>query len=594
VIETWPIFTTRPDTIYGVTFMVVSAQHSSLMELVSKEQEPKVKEFLKKINSVSEKAQDLEKQGVFTGSYALHPLTKEKVPIYAGNFVLADYGSGMVMAVPAHDQRDFEFAKKYNIPIKLVIQDEQDSLPSGDKLVRAYTGNGRLVGSDKFTGMYNKDAMDSILEELKKQKKGRKVIQYKLRDWLISRQRYWGTPIPIIYCPDCGIVPVPEKDLPVKLPDKVEFGKGNPLETNEKWIKVKCPNCKKEARRETDTMDTFTNSSWYYLRYTDNKNNKQIFDKQKADYWCPVDFYIGGKEHACMHLIYIRFYTKFLRDLGLLEFDEPAIRLFNQGYIYGEDGKKMSKSIGNVVDPMDTIKQYGADALRLYLVSVARPDSDFLWNDKEMYSVYKFINKIYEKFNKIKSRKSKRVESKLNQSVKEITLLMENLDYNLIVIKLRHLFDLFLEEGADKQSLATYLKMLAPFCPHIAEELWEKIGNNKTGKKFISLESWPVADENKIDEQLEKEEQLASKLVDDINNISRLLKEKGKPANKVYIYCLPQEKEMYKRYESMIGKKTQQQIEVYAVNDAAVKSGEKDPDKKAGKAKPGKPAIYLE
>ena len=349
--KSWKIFTTRPDTIYGVTFMVVSAQHPRLFELVTKEQKKDVEKFLKKIKSVSEKElEELEKEGVFTGAYAANPVNGSKIPVYAGNFVIADYGSGMVMAVPAHDQRDFEFAKKYKIPIKIVIQPEAYNI-NAEKMARAFTGDGKLVDSEEFSGWSNRESIDEITNYLEKIKKGRKSTEYKLRDWLVSRQRYWGTPIPIIYCDKCGAVPVPEKELPILLPEDVEFGKGNPLETSKKFVDSKCPKCKGKGRRETDTMDTFFDSSWYYLRYCDNKNRSKPFDANKIECWMPVNQYIGGAEHACMHLIYARFFTKALRDLGFLKFDEPFIRLFNQGMLHGPDGEKMSKSKGNVVLP---------------------------------------------------------------------------------------------------------------------------------------------------------------------------------------------------------------------------------------------------
>jgi len=363
--EKWPIFTTRPDTLFGVTFMVVSAQHPKLMDLVKDSEKSKVEEFLKNLKSVSaprgvrqggastssrpsakgtKDLEDLEKEGVFTGSYAINPVNGEQIPVYAGNFVLADYGSGMVMAVPAHDQRDFEFAEKYDLPIKFVIDPKDSEIyVRKDKFgkecfERAYTDEGTLINSDKFDGLENEKAKHEITKFLAKKKLGKEVVQFKLRDWLVSRQRYWGAPIPIVYCDDCGAVPVPEKDLPVILPKKVTFGEGNPLTTNDEWIRVKCPKCGKEARRETDTMDTFVNSSWYFLRYCDPDNGKEIFDKEKVKYWMPVDQYIGGAEHACMHLIYFRFYTKFLRDLGLFSFDEPVKKLFHQGMLHGEDG----------------------------------------------------------------------------------------------------------------------------------------------------------------------------------------------------------------------------------------------------------------
>jgi len=574
----WPVFTTRPDTIYGVTFMVVSAQHPRLMRLVIGEQKKEVGNFIKKLSSVSEEdIEQLEKEGVFTGSYAINPINNEKIPIYAGNFVLADYGSGMVMAVPAHDQRDFEFAKKYNLPVKEVV--------SGGNVGReAYVGEGSLVNSGEFNGINSKKAIDKITNYLEQRKLGKKAINFRLKDWLISRQRYWGTPIPIINCNNCGAVAVPEKDLPVKLPDKVKFGKGNPLETAESWISVKCPKCKGKARRETDTMDTFVNSSWYYLRYCDSKNKKKIFDSKKASYWVPIDIYIGGKEHACMHDIYIRFYTKFLRDLGLLKINEPAVRLFVQGMIHGEDGNKMSKSLGNVVDPLDVINKYSTDALRLFLVSVANPSSDFDWSDKGVQGSFKFIKKVFDYFENVKTGKSSaRIESKINKAIIEITKDIEEIKYNLAIIKLRALFE-SLEAEISRKDLESFLIILHPFCPHITEELWERIGN----KGFISLAKWPKADKKKINKKLEKIEQAIDNTVSDIMNILNIIKDKGGKSNNVYVYVIPFEKEHYNA--ESLSKKIGKQVRVFAVNDKE----KYDPQNKSKKAKPGKPGIYVE
>jgi leucyl-tRNA synthetase len=585
--EKWPIFTTRPDTIYGVTFMVVSAQHPRLMELVTKEQKKHVEDFLKRLKSVSEKElEEMEKEGVFTGSYAINPLTKEKAPVYAGNFVVADYGSGMVMAVPSHDQRDFEFAKKYKIKIKVVIEPEEYSL-NAEKMSRAFTGEGHLINSGEFNGVPNKEAIDEITKHLEKKKLGKKVINYKFRDWLISRQRYWGTPIPMIYCDKCGVVPVPEKDLPVELPEKIEFGEGNPLATNKDFVNVKCPKCKGKARRETDTMDTFFDSSWYYLRYCDNKNDKNPFETKKAEYWMPVDQYIGGAEHACMHLIYARFFTKALRDLGLLKFNEPFLRLFNQGMLHGSDGNKMSKSLGNVINPLDIIEKFSADSLRFNLMSLASPDSDSIWNDRGMDSNYRFLLKVYNYFESVKTGKSSdSAQSKINKTIKEVTEDIEKFRYNMAIIKLRGLFE-SLQEQESKSLLENFLKLLQPFCPHIAEEIWHKLGN----KTFISLEKWPEADESKINEKFEQEAKGVEKLADDINNVLKIIKEKqGKEGERVYVYVLPKELEAYKQGQEMIEKKTGKKIEIYAVND----SKKHDPEGKAGKAKPGKPAIYVE
>jgi len=570
----FPIFTTRPDTIYGVTFMVISAQHPKLMDLVTDEQKKEVEKFLKKIKSVSEKDQtDLEKEGVFTGSYAINPINNEKVPIWAGNFVLADYGSGMVMAVPAHDKRDFAFAKKYEIPVKFVVHPENYEEEKGRE-TSAYTGKGVLINSEKFNGMLNTKAKEEITKYLEKKNIAKKSVQYKLKDWLVSRQRYWGTPIPIVYCEKCGVVPVNEKDLPIKLPKKVEFGKGNPLKTNESWIKTKCPKCKSNARRETDTMDTFVNSSWYQLRYCDPKNNKEIFSKEKVNYWCPIDTYVGGAEHACMHLIYFRFYTKFLRDLGLLNFDEPAKKLFHQGMLHASDGRKMSKSFGNVINPLEIISKYGADSLRLALMSFASPDKDTNWDEKILLGSYKFLNKIYDYFQKVKIGKAdKKTESKLNKTIKEVTNQIENFKYNLAIIKIRELFN-SLPSETSKEVLEKSLKLLHPICPHITEELFEKI----KGKGLIVNSNWPKIEEEKIDESFDKQEQAVDKLNSDIEHIKKLT---NKSNAKIYVYIMPNELEIYKDVEN---------VNLFTVND----KNKHDPENKSKKAKPGKPAIYLE
>ncbi|HRZ85943.1 MAG TPA: leucine--tRNA ligase [Candidatus Paceibacterota bacterium] len=585
--ENWPIFTTRPDTIYGVTFMVVSAQHPKLMELVTYEQKHEVEEFLSKIKSTSEKdIEELEKEGAFTGSYAINPVTGEKIPVYTGNFVIADYGCGMVMAVPAHDQRDFEFAKKYNIQIKVVIQPDAFEI-NAEKMSRAYTADGRLVNSEEFNGWSNREAIDAITEHFEKIGIGKKVVNFKLRDWLISRQRYWGTPIPIVYCEKCGIVPIPENKLPVKLPENVKFGEGNPILSAQNWIKTKCPQCGGKAKRETDTMDTFVNSSWYFLRYCDAKNKKQIFDKHKVKYWMPLDKYIGGAEHACMHLIYFRFYTKFLRDIGYLEFDEPTYNLFNQGMVHGNDGAVMSKSRGNVVLPEEVSKKYGIDTARLFLMSIASPDKDTQWSDSGVEGSFKFTKNVIEVVPNLKiGKSSKRIQSKINKTIKEVTEDIENFKYNLSIIKIRQLFEAIEQDtNISKKDLESFLKLLAPFCPHIAEELWEKI----KGKKLISISKWPVADESKIDFKMEEAEKAAEKVIDDILNILRIIKEKsGTNPEKVYLYVMPNEISNYNL--EVLNRRTGKIVTVFAVNDKA----KYDPEGKSSKAKPGKPGIFVE
>jgi len=523
----WKVFTTRPDTLYGVTFMVVSAQHVELTEFVTKGQEKKVKDFLKKIKTTKQEDLDkLDKEGVFSGSYGINPINGEKIPVWIGNFVVADYGSGVVMAVPAHDQRDFEFATKYGIPMKVVVEPKDYKIYSRDgKLSKAYSGEGTLVNSNEFNDLETKEAREKITNHLKKKKLGKKTIQYKMRDWLVSRQRYWGTPIPIIYCEECGTVPVSEKDLPVLLPEKVKFGKGNPLETNKKFLEVKCPKCGKKAKRETDTMDTFFDSSWYFLRYADNENGKKPFDNKKVKYWNPVDQYIGGAEHATMHLMYARFFVKALRDLGFLEFDEPFKKLFNQGMLHGKDGFVMSKSRGNVVLPEEISKKYGIDTARFFLVSIASPNKDIQWSDEGIEGSFRFTNKVMnflENSNFKKSKLNPQIEHKLNKTIKGVSEDIENFQYNFAIIKLRELFS-FIEtqEKIPKKVFENFIKLLHPFCPHITEEIWEKLNAKK--KNFLSLSSWPSYDEKKIDERFDKKEKMVGKLTSDINHLKKLL-----------------------------------------------------------------------
>ncbi len=528
--EAWTIFTTRPDTVFGVTFMVVAAQHPRLMELVTPKQKKEVEAFLKKVKSTSEKdMEELEKEGAFTGSYAINPLNGDKVPVYTGNFVIAEYGSGMVMAVPAHDQRDFEFAKKYKIPIKIVIQPDAHELKA-EKMPRAYTADGNLVNSGDFNGMNNRDAIEGITKHLEKTGKGKKALQFKLRDWLVSRQRYWGTPIPIVYCDKCGIVPVPESELPVELPEDVKFGEGNPLATSKSFTNAKCPKCSAPAKRETDTMDTFVNSSWYFLRYTDAANNKEIFSKDAAKYWMPVDLYIGGKEHACMHLIYFRFYTKFLRDIGLLKLDEPTTRLFNQGMLHKE-GVVMSKSKGNVVLPEEVSNTHGIDTARLFLVSLASPDKDLEWSDEGINGSLRFIKKVTAFFESFKEGKMGVVEaSRFNRLLREYTADIEALKYNLAVIKLKDMFAA-ISGGCSKEEAGKFVRLLSPVCPHIAEEFWEMLGN----KPFVSLAEWPKADKKKINLEAEAAEDSIGGVVADITSVLKLAKIDGPKEIKVIV-----------------------------------------------------------
>ncbi|NCO11710.1 leucine--tRNA ligase [Candidatus Pacearchaeota archaeon] len=575
----WKVFTTRVDTLFGVTFLVVSAQHPELMSLVTADRKAEFEKFLRKVKSTKEEDMDkMDKEGVFTGSYAKHPLTGKKIPIWTGNFVVADYGSGLVMGVPAHDARDWDFAKKYNLKIKQVIE--------GDASKEAYVNYGKLVNSDGFSGLNSVEAKEHITIALQEKGLGRKKIAYKLRDWLISRQRFWGTPIPIIYCDSCGAVPVREKDLPVKLPENIRFNSvENPLIGNKKFVNAKCWKCGGKARRETDTMDTFVDSSWYFLRYLDNKNKKKIFEKKKADYWMPVDLYIGGKEHATMHDIYFRFYTKFLADLGLLDVREPAKRLFPQGFIYGEDGRKMSKSLGNIIVPEKAAEKYGVDGVRLFLVSVAGPDKDFSWSEEGAQGSLRFILRLFEYFRNLKTgRSSRKVEHYMNKAIKTIAHDIECMKYNLAVIKLRELFGVIEKEEVGKSDLESFVKVLCVFCPHIAEEFWAKM----KGKGLVSLASWPRVNEKKIDDKIEEGDKALDKIINDIAHIVKLVESKGGKAENVYLYVLPHELKNYNN--KVLSERTGLDVKVYAVND----KDKYDPSGKSDKVKPGRPGIYVE
>jgi len=578
-----PTFTTRPDTLYGCTFVVFAPEHPKVKEFVKgTKYEQQVNKFLERTRKLTELDRiSKEKDGLFIGKYAINPINKQKIPIYIANFVLMDYGTGMIMSVPAHDQRDFEFAKKYKIPIKVVIQPH--TLPIDvKKMERAFTDEGILVNSGQFDGLENKEAIKKISDYLVKKKLGKKTVNYKIRDWNISRQRYWGAPIPIIYCEKCGIVP--EKDLPVELPLKVKFGKegGAPLATNKKFVNAKCPKCKGPGKRETDTMTTFVDSSWYYLRYCDPKNNKEIFDKNKVKYWMPVDQYIGGIEHAVGHLMYSRFITKFLNKLGYVDFDEPFMKLLNQGMVL-RCNVKMSKSKGNTIDPRPIIKKHGVDTLRTYLMFMAQPDADVEWSDQEVFGISKFINKILI-FSKLKENKDKKkyIESVTQKKIKAITELMENLQFNRALIELID-FSNKIERYPSKYAIKIFLQMLAPFAPHTCEEIWSKVG----GKGLILASNWPVVDEKKINEKAEKAEEAVDKTFTDIFHIIKIT---GKKPEKIFLYVIPPELKTYKNMEKQLAQEFKAKVRVFASNDPK----KHDPEKKAGKAKPGKPGIYIE
>jgi leucyl-tRNA synthetase len=533
-------FTTRVDTVYGITYLVLAAEHPKVLEYVKGTRfEKKVRDFVKNVKKqsiIERTAEGKEKKGLFLGKYFINPFTGERCPLWVADYALYEYGTGAVMAVPTHDQRDFEFAKKYGLPLRVVISPKGYNLDA-EQMSKAYVVDGIMVNSEPFNGLNNRDAMEAIADLAQENGWGRRSINYKLRDWLISRQRYWGTPIPVIHCNGCGIVPVLEDNLPVLLPDGVSFGEGNPLETNEEFINVSCPKCGKSAMRETDTMDTFFDSSWYFLRYCDSKNTREPFALDKVGYWMPVDQYIGGAEHATMHLIYARFFTKALRDLGFLDFDEPFTRLFNQGMIHGEDGHVMSKSRGNIVVPEQIFKRHSIDATRFFLVSLAAPNKDMVWSSDAIEGSSKFIKKVLRYFDTVKiGYSSKKTQSKLHKTIKEVTEDIESIKYNFAIRRIRILFDCF-EPEESKTALGNFLKLLHPFCPHITEELWQKIGN--TG--FISTANWPVPDEDKIDVKYDMQEELIDQVLSDTRHIMQIVKGHPKSIN---IYIAPEWKYM--------------------------------------------------
>lgn len=552
--ETIETFTTRHDTMYGMTFVVIAPEHPKVMEWVkgTKYEKPTMS-FIRKVKKLSlierTTTEKKPKRGVFLGKYAIHPFTKKEIPIYVADFVLMDFGTGIVQAVPAHDQRDFDFAKEYGLPIVVTIQPDGQKLDS-KSMEAAYEGHGTMVNSKEFNGMRSEKALDAIAIKLEKMKAGKRTTAYKLRDWGISRQRYWGTPIPIIYCKKCGMVPVPEKDLPVILPTEVKFtGHGNPLANYKPFVETKCPKCKGKAKRETDTMDTFVDSSWYFLRYCSPNEERFAFDKKLVKYWMPVDQYIGGAEHAVMHLLYARFFIKVLRDLKLLNFGEPFTRLFNQGIVY-KDGHKMSKSYGNIVTQGHVAKKYGTDTARLFLLFVAAPDSQLEWSDEGIMGTYRFIMRFWKMINESKKKEFRtgkletddlRMLSRLNSTIKKVTESMEGFRFNITVGTLMEFLNAIQKYSNNskkphKDMLAECLEnlviMLSPFAPHMCEESWEMIGK----KPFVSVHSWPKADEKKIDPKFEMMENLVDTTTDDIREIIKLV---GKSPKEIRIYVAP-------------------------------------------------------
>jgi len=524
------IFTTRADTLFGVTFLSIAPEHPLLHRLIKgTPQETEIKKFVNRVaiqNRRTRTDTEKTKEGIFTGFYAIHPFTGDKVPIWVANFVLMEYGTGAIMAVPAHDQRDFEFAKKYDIPIKPVV------LPPGktiraNEMKEAYVEDGVLADSGQFSGLDSATARPRIAENLNKLNLGGPSVQYKLRDWLISRQRYWGTPIPVIYCEHCGEVPVPEKDLPVRLPDDVTFtGRGNPLKTSPTFVHCTCPKCGGTATRETDTMDTFFDSSWYFIRYTSPHEEALPFDSRKVKKWLPVDQYIGGIEHAVMHLLYSRFFIRALRDISLIEIDEPFKNLLCQGMVI-KDGFKMSKSRGNIVEPDEIIKKYGADTARLFILFASPPEKDLDWSDEGVEGCWRFLNRVWRLCTTAQSypeksdeRESIRLKRAVNSTIYEVTHdIREEFHFNTAIARIMELVnELYIIRGKIAKmewhgTLKTLVLLLSPFAPHIAEELWHSIGEGIGRGQLIASESWPEYNEKLLqDEQVDVVVQINGRL----------------------------------------------------------------------------------
>lgn len=518
--EKIPVYTTCQHTVFGVTYVVLAAEHPLVEKLIDgTDKAEAVRAFVQKVRKQSDldrTSSETEKEGIFTGAYAVNPFNGEKVPIWVTNYVLYEYGTGAVMGVPTHDERDWDFADKYHLPKKLVVNDKEGSLRL-EEMTGAYVDGGILENSGEFSGLDTQTAKEKILAWIEARGIGTKRVNYRLRDWLVSRQRYWGAPIPVIYCPDCGVVPVPEADLPVALPDHVKFAAGavSPLAQVESFVNCTCPTCGKQARRETDTMDTFICSSWYYLRYTDPQNAKAPFDSEKANYWMPVDQYIGGIEHAILHLLYSRFFTKVLKDAGLVNFSEPFKNLLTQGMVI-KDGAKMSKSKGNVVSPEEIISKYGADTARLFILFAAPPERDLEWSDQGVEGAYRFLNRVWRIAHRFAdamatddgiydadalTKEEREMRRILHVTIRKVTDDIGNrFNFNTAISAIMELVNaaynladkqITINAGLSREVVSNLLKLLAPFAPHMAEELWSKM----IGQGSVHRAQWPVADE---------------------------------------------------------------------------------------------------
>lgn len=543
--QTITVFTTRPDTLFGCSFFLLAPESPLVHDLVcGTEYEAEVMALVEgaaKVSAVERAQGDREKHGAFTGRYVINPVNGEKVPVWVADYIVADYGTGAVMAVPCGDQRDFEFARKYDLPIIPIILGEDDPLyPELNGVQerkvttvdweKSYEAEGVLVQSGKYTGMVggkHSPAVDAIIGDLEAQGKGKKSVQFRLRDWLISRQRYWGNPIPIVYCDDCGIVPVPEDQLPVTLPKDIDLAAGETLATHEQFAQCTCPKCGKPARRETDTMDTFTCSSWYYMRYTDPHNTELPFSPDRVNRWMPVDQYIGGIEHAILHLLYSRFFTKVLRDMGMLNFDEPFTNLLCQGMVLDENGEVMSKSKGNVISPEDMIAGYGADAVRAYILFMAPPDKELQWNEDGLAGMYKFLNRAWRMVNDLAGKAGEETSFQAGAKAEEAKKAHDELlrerhrvvgkviddfarnNFNTAIAAIMELVNAtgdYLRKNSaedraanaelvafDNEIAEVIVKLLAPMAPHWAEELWQDVLDNETS---VHKEAWPEFDPN--------------------------------------------------------------------------------------------------
>ena len=501
------VYTTRPDTLYGATFMVLSPEHPIVKEITTAEYKDAMDKYCYEASTKSNVSRmtDKEKTGVFTGSYGINPLNGAKTPIWVSDYVLADYGTGAIMCVPAHDDRDFEFAKKFDLPIIQVISKDGKEV---ENLTEAYTEPGIMINSNEFNGMKSEDAKKKVPDYMEEKGFGKKTVNFKLRDWVFSRQRYWGEPIPLIHCEKCGTVPVPEDQLPVILPNVKSYKPTDtgesPLAAIDEWVNTTCPCCGGPAKRETNTMPQWAGSSWYYLRYCDNHNDKELASKEALKKWLPVDMYVGGVEHAVLHLLYARFYTKFLHDIGVVDFDEPFKRLFNQGMIT-KDGAKMSKNKGNVVSPDETVENYGCDSLRMYELFIGPPELDSEWDDNGIDGVFRYLNKVWKFVNEYKDKLVEKPTAEMefvkNKLTCEITKRLEALTLNTVVSGFMEYTNKMIAVakaagGIDKDSLETLTLLLAPFTPHISEEMWQLLGHDTS----VFTHGWPKYDESKLKE----------------------------------------------------------------------------------------------